>query len=77
MSYEYDDQLIDATAVRRRRVVGALLHGRLRTQRQWNDRLGLLVASVFVAVLVCAGCVGVSFVTDLLSRDTTVSGARR
>lgn len=67
--YTYDDQLMDAVKVRRRRLAGALLHREDRLRRTWSDGIGTLLVSVFLAILVCAVCVGVSFVTHLLSKD--------
>lgn len=73
MAYEYDDQLIDATAVRRQRLTAALLYRGDRLRRQWTDRVRTLLISVFVTVLLSAGCVAVSFVTTLLASDPTRS----
>lgn len=73
MAYEYDDQLIDATAVRRQRLTAALLYRNERLRRQWSDRLRTLLIGAFLTVLLCAGCVAVSFVTKLLSDDPVLS----
>lgn len=67
MAYTYDEQLIDAVAVRRRRLTAALLHGQHRLQRQWSDRVMTFAAGAGAATLIAAGCVAVSFVADLLS----------
>lgn len=72
MSYGYDEQLIDAVTVRRRRVESALLFGDQRLRRAWSDRVGTFVLATFVAVIAAAACVAVSFVTQLLSGDTTL-----
>ncbi len=76
MAYEYDDQLIDATAVRRERLTAALLYGRNRLRRQWSDRLRTALISAFLTVLICAGCVAVSFVTTLLADDPALASNR-
>lgn len=70
MAYTYDEQLIDAVAVRRRRLTAALLHGEHRLQRPWSDRVMTLVAGGALAALIAAGCVAFSFVADLLSAGT-------
>lgn len=67
MTYSYDEQLIDAVAVRRRRLTGALLHGTSRLRRQFSDRLVTFTVGAGLSVLIAAGCVAVSFVRDLLA----------
>lgn len=69
MSYTYDEQLIDATRVRRGRLVGALLHGSRRLRRTFSDRLMTYAFSAGLGAVGAAACVGVSFVTDLLARS--------
>lgn len=69
--YTYDDQLLDAVKVRRKRLAQALLHRSERLRRTWTDGLGTMLASIFFAVLACAVCVAVSFVMHLLATDTT------
>lgn len=70
MSYTYDEQLIDAVGVRRSRLVGALLHGPQRLRHAFSDRVMTYAASAGLSALVAAGCVGVSFVADLLARSS-------
>ncbi len=72
MSYGYDEQLIDAVAVRRQRIESALMFGDQRLRRTWSDRTRTFVLAAFLAVIAAAGCVAVSFVTHLLSTDTTI-----
>lgn len=72
MSYGYDDQLIDAVSVRRRRLESALLFADQRLRRTWSDRVRTFVLAAFFAVLAAAGCVAVSYVTHLLANDTTI-----
>ncbi|MGB3827784.1 MAG: hypothetical protein WA962_03330 [Ornithinimicrobium sp.] len=67
MAYTYDEQLIDAVAVRRRRLTGALLHGPERLRHQFSDRVGTFALGAGLGVLIAAGCVAVSFVRDLLA----------
>ena len=68
--YTYDDQLLDAVKVRRKRLAQALLHRSERLRRTWTDGLGTMLGSIFFAVLACAVCVGVSFVMNLIANDT-------
>ncbi len=72
VSYGYDEQLIEAVAVRRRRIESAFMFGDQRLRRAWSDRTRTFVLAAFLAVLAAAGCVAVSFVTQLLSHDTTI-----
>lgn len=77
MSYSYDDQLIEATLVRRRRLVAALLFGGDRVRRTAPDAQRLLLAGAFIAALACAACVGASFVMHLLATDPTLHQSPR
>ncbi|MGL4745009.1 MAG: hypothetical protein ACRCXL_11555 [Dermatophilaceae bacterium] len=76
MADDYDEQLIEATRVRRDRLTQALLHGPHRLRRVWTDRVGTHLASAFVAVLACTVCVAVAFVAQLLENDPTVGRSR-
>ncbi|MBX9364815.1 hypothetical protein K4G64_27320 [Streptomyces sp. WAC04114] len=50
-------------SVRRRRLRDALLFGAQRQRRSTDERLGKLFVGVVIAAVVCAGCVGWSFVS--------------
>lgn len=76
MAYDYDDQLIEATAVRRVRLAHALLYGPDRLQRRWSDRVGTHLAAAFLTVLICAVCVAVSFIVQLFSNDPMMNRPR-
>ncbi|MFC7980276.1 hypothetical protein [Streptomyces sp. NPDC057336] len=52
----------DRGPVRRRRLRDALLFGTQRQRRSVDERLGKVVAGIVIAAVVCAGCVGWSFV---------------
>lgn len=69
MAYDHDEQLIEATAVRRTRLARALLFGEHRLLRSWTDRVGTHLAAAFLAVLACAGCVAASFIINLFAND--------
>ncbi|WKX74318.1 hypothetical protein [Streptomyces sp. XD-27] len=63
---DYDSQLLESVSVRRRRLRDALLHGAQRSRRTTDENLGKAFAGVAVAAVLCAGCVGWSFVSGKL-----------
>jgi hypothetical protein len=66
---DYDAQLLESVAVRRQRLNDALLHGSLRTRRRVSDNLRRAVAGAVVAAVLCAGCVGWSFLQRQLDQQ--------
>jgi uncharacterized protein HemX len=66
---DYDAQLLESVAVRRQRLGDALLHGSLRTRRRAGDTLRRAVAGAIVAAVLCAGCVGWSFLQRQLDQQ--------
>ncbi|UXY27681.1 hypothetical protein [Streptomyces sp. HUAS TT20] len=60
---DYDSQLLESVAVRRRRLRDALLFGTQRQRRSVDERVGKVFAGVVIAAVLCAGCVGWSFVS--------------
>ncbi|ADB32302.1 hypothetical protein Kfla_3240 [Kribbella flavida DSM 17836] len=72
MSRQYDTQLIESVAVRRRRLREAWLFGAARSRHTLDEGVGKLFAGVAVAAVVCAGCVGYSFIQD--SKDKNPNG---
>lgn len=60
---DYDSQLLESVSVRRRRLRDALLFGVQRQRRSMDERVGKVFAGVVVAAVLCAGCVGWSFVS--------------
>lgn len=76
MPYTYDDQLVEAAGVRRRRLVAAVLYGPDRLRRTWNPGVRSLIHGAFVAVLICAVCVAISFIGSLLSKDPALHRPR-
>ncbi|WP_330336844.1 hypothetical protein [Streptomyces sp. NBC_00557] len=60
---DYDSQLLESVAVRRRRLRDAVLFGAQRQRRTVDERLGKAFAGVVIAAVVCAGCVGWSFIS--------------
>ncbi|ANW20092.1 hypothetical protein [Streptomyces clavuligerus] len=69
MARDYDSQLLESVAVRRRRIRDALLFGPQRVRRTADERLGKLFAGIAVAAVLCAGCVGWSFLQHTLDRQ--------
>ncbi|MCC3282438.1 hypothetical protein [Arthrobacter caoxuetaonis] len=66
---DYDNQLIESVAVRRNRLLTALLYGNNPNERRWADTVKLFLFSIAVAALIAAVCVGYSFVTNLLEQN--------
>ncbi|MFE7165937.1 hypothetical protein [Streptomyces sp. NPDC057616] len=62
-AHDYDNQLLESVSVRRRRLRDALLFGAQRQRRSLDERVGKVFAGVVIAAVVCAGCVGWSFVS--------------
>ncbi|MFH9570153.1 hypothetical protein [Streptomyces sp. NPDC017230] len=63
---DYDSQLLESVSVRRRRMRDALLFGAQRQRRAVDERVGKVVAGMVIAAVLCAGCVGWSFVSHRL-----------
>jgi Flp pilus assembly CpaE family ATPase len=64
---DFDSQLLESVAVRRRRLRDALLFGPVRVRRTADENLGKVFAGIAIAAVVCAGCVGYSFVAHRLA----------
>ncbi|MFF7376401.1 hypothetical protein ACIP4Q_07465 [Streptomyces massasporeus] len=60
---DYDNQLLESVSVRRRRLRDALLFGVQRQRRSLDERVGKVFAGLVIAAVMCAGCVGWSFVS--------------
>ena len=67
MARDLDVQLLEAVAVRRGRLRESLLWGRERRRRSAGDTLKLFVASLVLAAVGSAGCVGWSFLESVLA----------
>ncbi len=67
MPDQRDTVLIEQAKIQRMRLGSALLHGHIDERRTVNDHMRRLVASLIIAAVACAVCVGVSFVMQLLS----------
>jgi uncharacterized protein HemX len=69
MARDYDSQLLESVAVRRRRMRDALLFGAQRVRRTADERLGKVFAGIAIAAVLCAGCVGWSFLQHTLEKQ--------
>jgi uncharacterized protein HemX len=69
MARDYDSQLLESIAVRRRRMRDALLFGAQRSRRTADERLGKIFAGIAIAAVLCAGCVGWSFVQSMMEKQ--------
>ncbi|BDH11484.1 hypothetical protein HOK021_26630 [Streptomyces hygroscopicus] len=67
MARDYDSQLLESVAVRRRRMRDALLFGAQRGRRTADERLGKVFAGIAITAVLCAGCVGWSFLQHTLA----------
>ena len=73
---DFDSQLLESVSVRRRRLRDALLHGAMRSKRSADELLGKVVGGVALVAVLCAGCVGWSFVSHrLMHRPAAAPGA--
>ncbi|MFE3324290.1 hypothetical protein [Streptomyces sp. NPDC059176] len=63
---DYDSQLLESVAVRRHRMRDAVLFGAQRGRRVADERIGKAVAGLVIAAVLCAGCVGWSFISHRL-----------
>ena len=69
MPYAYDDQLIDAVAVRHKRLLAGFLFGVKRTRTIWQDRVSTFMGSLILAVVICAVCVAIAFVMAIFRTE--------
>lgn len=69
MARDYDSQLLESVAVRRRRMRDALLFGAQRGRRTADERLGKVFAGIAITAVLCAGCVGWSFLQHTLAKQ--------
>lgn len=67
MARDYDTQLLESVAVRRRRLRDAVMFGPQRARRTFDESLIRVVAGLCVAAVVCAGMVGWSFLQSKLA----------
>ncbi|MER7347985.1 hypothetical protein ABT390_21540 [Streptomyces aurantiacus] len=66
---DYDSQLLESVSVRRRRLRDAVVFGGARQRRGWDERLGKFVGGMVIAAVLCAGCVGWSFISHRVMEE--------
>jgi hypothetical protein len=69
LPYAYDDQLIDAVAVRRKRLLAGFMFGIRRTRIVWLDRLSTFIGSLVLTVVICAVCVAIALVMSIFRAE--------
>ncbi|HSA52032.1 MAG TPA: hypothetical protein VLH10_18240 [Yinghuangia sp.] len=74
MARDYDSQLLESVAVRRRRLRDALLFGSQRIRRSLEEGLGRVFGGIALATVLCAGCVGWSFIAEQRAKDDKSPG---
>lgn len=67
MAMDFDSQLIESVEVRRNRLSASFLFGLNPTERRWKDRKNSFVFGLVIAALICAFCVALSFVINILT----------
>ncbi|MBE1597452.1 MULTISPECIES: hypothetical protein [Streptomyces] len=72
---DYDSQLLESVSVRRRRLRDALLFGAQRQRRSVDERIGKIFAGIVIAAVLCAGCVGWSFVSNRIIGKSPYGGS--
>ncbi|GHA94093.1 MULTISPECIES: hypothetical protein [Streptomyces] len=77
MARDYDSQLLESVGVRRRRMRDAILFGAQRARRTADERLGKAFAGIAVAAVLCAGCVGWSFLQHTLEKQQAEQGKQQ
>ena len=69
MSRDYDVQVVESVAVRRRRLREAWLFGPDRIRNSLNEHVGKVFTSVITAAVACAGCAGWSYFQQEMAKE--------
>ncbi|GAB3439251.1 hypothetical protein GCM10027570_03310 [Streptomonospora sediminis] len=77
MARDYDSQLLESVAVRRKRLREAVLFGPQRIRRRLDENIGKMVAGLVISAVVCAGSVGWSFLQSQLSSQEDAAQAEQ
>lgn len=72
---DYDEQVLESVSVRRQRLVLTLLYGGERRRRRYDTGVKFALISLIIAAVICAGCVGYSFIVDLFAQQQQRLGA--
>ncbi len=73
MPDQRDAVLVEQAKIQRMRLGSALLYGHIGERRTVNDHAKRLMGTIVIAAVACAACVGVSFVSQLLSERAETS----
>ncbi|MDT0304231.1 TNT domain-containing protein [Streptomonospora wellingtoniae] len=76
MARDYDSQLLESVAVRRKRLREAVLFGPQRTRRRLDENIAKIIAGLVVSAVACAGSVGWSFLQNQLSSQEEAAQAQ-
>lgn len=66
-----DAILLESVKTHRARLRGAFLIGELADRRDVNDNVRRLIGSMVLAAVLCAGCVGTSFVINAINSQAS------
>ncbi|WP_203921197.1 hypothetical protein [Rugosimonospora africana] len=69
MARDFDSELLESVAVRRRRMRDAMLFGALASRRSYEENAGKVIASIVIAGVVAAGCVGYSSIRQQIAKQ--------
>ncbi|MDA0565008.1 TNT domain-containing protein [Streptomonospora sp. S1-112] len=67
MARDYDSQLLESVAVRRKRLREAVLFGPQRTRRRLDENVGKILIGLALSAVMCAGSIGWSFLQNQLA----------
>ncbi|MCU1527660.1 MAG: putative rane protein [Frondihabitans sp.] len=70
-----DAILLESVKTHRARLRGAFLIGELAERRDVNDNARRLIGSMVLTAVICAGCVGTSFVLNALNSSSATSSS--
>jgi len=70
-----DSVKVESVTAHRKRLTQAFLLGEADQRRDLDDGWGSVIASVVLAAVACAGCVGFSFVTHALAQAQATPSA--
>jgi hypothetical protein len=66
---DFDSELLESVAVRRRRTRDAMLFGAMASRRSYEENTGKVIASIVIAGVLAAGCVGYSSIRQQLAKQ--------
>jgi hypothetical protein len=67
---DYDAQLLESVAVRRRRLRDTLLFGSMANRRSHEENVSRAIAGITIAGVLAAGCVGYASIRKQISQQT-------